>query len=96
MFTELIREYYEKKGYRWPTQWEAMAWAVTEMAEAYEQLLAETSGWVRANPGAHPTEFNLADFELELAHAIMMLQVAGMKVGADPINRLEMMLKYEH
>lgn len=84
----LIKNYYEIRGLKWPTVEQAMMWAQTELAEVYEILLARESGWIRNNPERH-TDSNLSDnLAEELGDAIMMLSVAGIVSGVDPLAAL--------
>jgi hypothetical protein len=87
-----ITLYYEARGYAEPTTYEAMAWAQTEIAEAYEILLASKQ-WVRNHPEDHPTRFDAYQFGKELGDAVMMLLKAGFTVGVDPLVCLEETLR---
>lgn len=84
----LIKEYYTFRGYKYPNVWEALGFVTTEMGEVYELLLDRSSGFVRNNPDAKPkfSEDRLAE---ELGDAIMLLVVAGLVEGVDPLVALE-------
>lgn len=81
---EIIREYYRIRRLKVPDEWQALAWAMTEVGEAYEILLASHSGWVRNNPENEP-DWDPKEFGIELGDTIMMLVIAGLVVGVDPI-----------
>lgn len=85
---ELINTYYSKRELVWPTTDQAMQWVETELGEVYELLLARQPGWVRNNPGNKPP-FNRGELAEELGDAIMMLIVAGIAEGVDPIGAME-------
>lgn len=87
-FTALIEAYYERRNLKWPTTIEAILWTITELGEVCEVLLAQRGGWTRNNPGDHQTNDSDA-LEEELGDAIMMLQVAGIARGLDPLKALE-------
>ena len=92
---QLIEDTWEKKGRLWPSLWEGMGWVNTELGEAYELLLArEKTGWVRNNPDDHG-EWNPDRFAEELGDAIMMLMVAGMVIGLNPLEALRAKLEME-
>jgi len=82
-----IEFYYEVRKLTWPSFKEAMEWAMTEIAEVLELDLARGPKWVRNNPKDHPlfSESKLAE---ELGDAMLMLQVAGMVEGVDPLFSL--------
>jgi len=87
-----VRQYYERRGLKWPTMMEALGFAATEMGEAWELVLERIGGWTRNNPHSKATY----DGELlarELGQAMMMLQVAGMSAGVDPMRSLLEMLE---
>lgn len=87
MDSSFIVAYYTSRKYQIPNVWEAMAWAHTEMAEAYEVLMAKKSEWVRNNPQNKP-DWDPELFAEELGDAIMMLIVAGLTQGADPLQAM--------
>lgn len=84
---EIITDYYNKRGLTWPNFDNAMKFALTEIAEVFELDLARTGGWVRNNPQNKP-EFDKDKLATELGDAIMMLMVAGIAEGVDPIDAL--------
>ena len=85
--SDRITKYYKARQYKWPDTWEAMGWAVTEIGEVYEILLARSGGWVRNNPDGKPL-WDRKNFGDELGDVIMMLIVAGLVEGVDPINSM--------
>lgn len=87
-YIELIKDYYEKRGLKWPSFSDALKWMQTEIAEVYELDLARTGGWVRNNPDDKEA-FSSERLAEELGDAIMMLIVAGIVEGVDPLSALE-------
>lgn len=83
--SRIVKAYFIERGLTWPNTIQAMMFAETEMAEAYELLLASMGTWKRNNPENKP-EWSPYDFGEELGDAIMMLIVAGLTVGVDPIE----------
>ena len=89
----LITEYYAIRELVWPRGAdEALDWALTELAEAKELLLARRGNWVRNNPEAHP-DFSRNLLEAEMADMIMMVLVAGMVEGLNPLSALHSKLR---
>lgn len=84
---ELILRVWREKGLKWPSAMQALAFATTELGEALELLLERDGGWTRNNP-SDKEKFTTDRFEQELADIIMMVQVAGMDYGLDPVARL--------
>lgn len=83
-----IERYYQERGLVWPkTAWEALAFAQTEIAEAYEVLLAKRN-WVRNNPDNKPA-WDEELFVEEIGDAIQMLIVAAALFDRDPIEALK-------
>jgi hypothetical protein len=82
-----VTEYYELRGLHWPTVEEALQFVHTELGEAYEILLARNPNWVRNNPDGKPG-FSSEALGEELGDAVMMLVVAGLAVGVDPVSAL--------
>jgi hypothetical protein len=81
----LILAYYKCRDYSWPDFAEAIVWAVTEMGEAGELHMArELNRWQRNNPD-RKEEYDPDRMGEELGDAIMMLMVAGLVSGVDPI-----------
>ncbi len=78
--------YYDERDLLWPDFEQAMAFAHTEIGEAYEVYLAQFEGWVRNDPDHEP--FSAARLAEELGDAIMMLVVAGIAYGIDPVQAL--------
>jgi NTP pyrophosphatase (non-canonical NTP hydrolase) len=91
---KLIVSYYEQYGLKWPTTIEALMWAQTEMAEAYELLLARDGGWIH-NQNYH-SEFDSDKYAEELGDVIMMLLVAGIVEGVNPLTALSTKLHRKH
>jgi len=85
--SRVINKYYTARNLVHPDSWQALAWAITELGEVYEILLAE-GDWVRNNPEAHPETFDSEKFAEELGDVIMMVQKAGMARGVDPLESL--------
>lgn len=83
-----IQEYYDKRGLKFPNFDNAMKFVATEIAEVYELDLSRIGGWVRNNPDSKP-DFDKNALAEELGDAIMMLVVAGMAEGVDPIEALQ-------
>lgn len=79
-----IAAYYDRRGLKTPTALWAVIFAQTELAEALEVLLEREGGWVRNHPDDKPagTSEELGE---ELGDAIMMLMVAGLVDGVDPL-----------
>lgn len=82
-----IEYYFNKRDLKWPNTEKALMFSETEMSEVYELLLAEEGDWVRNNPEDKP-EYNNEEFAKELGDVIMMVMVAGMVRGLDPIDAL--------
>ena len=82
-----VTEYYELRGLHWPTVEEALQFVHTELGEAYEILLARNPNWVRNNPDDKPG-FSAEALGEELGDTIMMLVVAGLAAGVDPVSAL--------
>jgi len=85
----LIRDYYSKRRLKWPSTHSALLWALTELAEAAEQLLSNEGGWVRNNPDQHE-DYDPARLEEELGDTIFMCLVVGYTVGMDPLRAMLM------
>jgi len=83
----LIIQYYKKRGLKWPDFDNAMKFVLTEIGEAYEIDLSRVGGWIRNNPDAKP-EFDKNALGSELGDAIMMLMVAGIVEGVNPLAAL--------
>jgi len=77
---DLIKDYYETRGLKWPTAQQAVFWIITEVAEACEQLLGMEGGWVRNNPDDHDESSDVR-FAEELGDVIMTEFTPG---GATP------------
>lgn len=85
---ELIARYYEHRHLIWPGNADtALDWALTEMAEAKELLLARQARWVRNHP-QNEEPFSRERLAEELGDILMMVMVAGMVEGLDPIQAL--------
>ncbi|MCK5642568.1 MAG: hypothetical protein KAJ19_17300 [Gammaproteobacteria bacterium] len=84
---DLIRNYYKVRGLKWPTIEQAMMWVETELGETYELLLSRDGDWVRNHPW-NKTMFSSGALAEELGDAIMMLIVAGIVEGVDPLAAL--------
>ena len=84
---DVIQEYYTLRGLKFPDAWQSLAFATTEMGEAYEYLLQRDGGWVRNNPENKPA-WDRQAFAEELGDMIMMVVVAGIAEGVDPIQAM--------
>ena len=91
-----IKDYYEKRGLKHPNIWEALGWATAELGEVYEVIMSWNPDWVRNNPQDHPVK-TMEDLAEELGDVILMLMVAGLESGIDPIDalRVKMLRKIE-
>ena len=90
---KLITDYYEQRGLKWPQDAdEALDWALTELAEAKELLLDRKGGWTRNNPG-NKRHFSQQRFAEELGDIIMMVLVAGIVEGVEPLTALTSKIK---
>ncbi len=85
--TEIINDYYTQRGLKFPDAWRALAFATTEMGEAYEFLLQRDGGWVRNNPESKP-DWDPQAFAEELGDVIMMVIAAGIAEGVDPVQAM--------
>lgn len=85
--TKVVLDYFNKRGLKFPNFDDAMKFTLTEIAEVYELDLARTGGWIRNNPYNKPA-YNKEEMAEELGDAIMMLIVAGIAEGVDPIEAL--------
>ena len=84
---KFIAMYYEKRQLKWPNFDDAMKFVATEIGEVYEVDLARTDGWVRNNPDGKPI-FTKEQLASELGDVIMMVMVAGIVEGVDPLDAL--------
>ena len=82
-----ILEYYKSRKLTMPDFDNAMKFVMTEVAEVFELDLARTGGWVRNNPQNKST-YSKNDMAEELGDAIMMLVVAGIAEGVNPLQAL--------
>ena len=87
-----IKTYFEKRGLKTPDFNNAMKFALTEIAEVFELDLAREGGWVRNNPDSKP-DYSKEDMAEELGDVIMMIVMAGLAEGVDPIDALYKKLK---
>lgn len=85
---EKIQHYFLARGLVMPSTDDALKWAITEFGEANEVLLRRGT-WIRNNPHKQTLEFSAQEFCEELGDMIMMLMIAGLTVGGDPIKELE-------
>lgn len=83
-----IKNYYDRRGLKWPNFSDAMKFVHTELAEVYELDLDRIGGFVRNHPENKP-KFNKERLSEELGDAIFMLMVAGIVEGVDPLQSLE-------
>lgn len=89
---ELIKFYYNQRGLKYPNFDEALKFVHTELGEVYELDLSRIGGWVRNNPDSKPV-FDKEELGKELGDVIMMVIMAGLAEGIDPIKSLEVKLK---
>lgn len=92
MLVDLIKEYYDGRKLQWPDFSDAMKFAITEVAEVFEIDLSRNPNWVRNNPQNKP-KFSKEALSEELGDVIMMVMVAGIVEGVDPIEALEKKIK---
>jgi len=85
--TAAVRLYFKLRGYKMPTIEEALMFAHTELGEVYEILLAQQGGWKRNHPEDKPG-YSVEALGEELGDAIMMLIIAGVVVGTNPVEAL--------
>lgn len=86
VLSDIIKEYYAKRGLVWPNFDNAMKFVATEIGEVYEIDLSRDT-WVRNNPEDKP-KFNKEDLAKELGDVLMMVMVAGIAEGVDPLDAL--------
>lgn len=84
---KFITVYYDKRQLKWPNFDDAMKFVATEIGEVYEVDLSRTEGWVRNNPDGKPA-FSKEKLASELGDVIMMVMVAGIAEGVDPLEAL--------
>lgn len=84
---DFIRNYYTKRKLAWPNFEDAMKFVATEIGETYEVDLSRNPTWVRNNPQDKPT-FSKELLASELGDVIMMVMVAGIVEGVDPLDAL--------
>jgi NTP pyrophosphatase (non-canonical NTP hydrolase) len=89
---ELVREYYDKRGLKWPTFDDAMKFVQTEIGEIYELDLARIGGYKRNHPQNKP-QFSKEALAEELGDAILMLLVAGIVEEVNPLEAMENKMK---
>ena len=85
---DFIITYFNKRGLIRPNFDNAMKFAITEIGEVYEIDLASYDGWIRNNPNNKPSKFTKEDIAEELGDVIMMIMVAGIAEGVDPLSAL--------
>lgn len=93
---DLIKEYYIERNLQWPTFSDALKFVHTEIAEVYELDLDRIGGWTRNHPENKP-KFSKESLSEELGDAILMLLVAGIVEGVNPLESMinKMNLKLE-
>ena len=84
-YIALIQKYYKVRGLTMPDTKEALDFAITEWAEARELLFAEDAKWVR-NHAQEP--YSDKRFAEELGDTMLMLMVAGMTRGLNPLQAM--------
>ena len=87
----LVVAHFADSGKYMPDMRDALLFAYSEVAEASDILLTNTGDWVRNNPDKHMRGFD-GVWQRELAEecgdAIMMLMIAGLNAGYNPIEAL--------
>ena len=86
--TEKILAWFDVGGLKRPDFWHAMGFAETERAEALEVIFSREGGWVRNHPENKP-EWDREAFGKELGQAVMMIVMAGIAEGIDPLESLD-------
>ena len=84
----IFDQYYGTLKLKWPTTMQAVMFAITELGEVLEVLLAQEGGWTRNHPENKP-KGTVEELGEELGDMIMMAQVAGIRAGVDPLAILE-------
>lgn len=88
-----IVHYFNRRRLVWPTDADtALQFALTEMAEATELLLARKANWKRNNPGEKPA-FDKDALAEEFGDIAMMVIVAGLVEGLSPLTALQAKMK---
>lgn len=89
-FTDQLRNYLvyyiKERPLIMPNFDDAMKFVITELAEVYEFDLSRKT-WIRNNPDDKPS-FSKEKLSEELGDAIMMLMVAGIAEGVNPLKSL--------
>lgn len=85
-FSNMIMEYFAKRGLKYPDFDDAMKFAITEIAEVFEIELSQRE-YVRNNPESKP-KYDEDKLEEELGDVLMMIQIAGMVKGLNPLGGL--------
>lgn len=85
-YISIIKDYFEKRKLKMPDFSDAMKFVITEVGEVLEVDLSR-KGYVRNNPQNKPV-YNKEELAMELGDAIMMLIVAGITEGVDPLDAM--------
>lgn len=85
-FSDLIISYFAERKLKFPDFNDAIKFAITEIAEALEIDLAQYD-YIRNNPHDKP-EFDKQKLEEELGDVLMMIQLAGIVIGLNPMKGL--------
>lgn len=84
-YIAFIKRYYKVRGLTMPDTKEALDFAITEWAEARELLFAEDDKWVRNHEQEPYSDKRFAE---ELGDILLLLIVAGMTRGVDPLQAM--------
>lgn len=82
-----IKDYYGKRGLTIPNLYQALGFVNQELGEVYDVVLNMDGNWIRNNPQNHQAK-SLSELSDELGDVIMMVMVAGIYNGIDPIDSL--------
>lgn len=86
---DFVLSYFEARQLKMPeTEYQALGFLNTELGEAYELLLARSSGWVRNNP-QDKSGYSDEKFAEELGDVIMMAIITGHVAGVDALEALK-------
>ena len=78
-----IQEYYAFRGMAWPSEKEALDFAITEIGEAMDAYIRENQvGWVRNTPDKN------TNFGWELADIYQMIKIAAHRATGKTLDEL--------
>ena len=84
---QFIATEYSVRHKKWPDAKDGVLWAMTELAEVIELLMARDGGWTRNNPQNKP-QFDLRALEEELGDVIWMCLVIAQGERVSPIQAM--------